>query len=487
MERKDILLIYPEYTYPRKNPPLGLAYLAAYLEQEGFQPLVLDFNVLPLTNQAFKAILHSRPWLLLGVSFMTSQFSEVLRMSGLIKEVLPQTLLVAGGPHPSSIPDRTLQEVPGLDVIVKGEGEITLTELARVVAADHPLDGVAGLYYRVDGTVVNTGERPLIEDINQMPFAAWKYIDVWKYKVFNSGAGSASGSDAPTFALLSSRGCPNPCTFCDSHTIFTRKFRARSAENIFAEVMVLHREYGMVEFDFVDDLITVNKSRVLAFCQLICETGIPFRWMANARVNTVDYEMLKAMKEAGCARVDFGVESGDPKVLKLMRKNITEQQIREAHSISKELGIATGSFTMVGNMGETKESIDMTVALLKDIGEDVMVSIACPYPGTELYRLAKEKGFINTEDWSQYVTSPVYSPGYRPLMRTEYRTEKEILESFYYLHSFFARRKFEQRYGRFFYLSPRFYKKWILEAQNLTSRFGMATSLVSARIKGLFK
>jgi radical SAM superfamily enzyme YgiQ (UPF0313 family) len=478
-KKKDILLIYPAYTYPRKSPPLGLAYLAAYVEQAGFEPHIHDFNIYHINDDDFKELLLSKPWLMIGMSFMTNQFAEALRLSVFIKQILPDTPLVAGGPHPSSIPERTLQELPAVDMIVKGEGEETFKELAKAMMVGDNYDQIHGLYFRENGRIINNKERELIADLDRLPFPAWKYLNLNKYNVFNiSGKG-----DAPVFALLSSRGCPNFCTFCDSHTIFGRKFRPRSAQNIFDEIIYLNKTYGMVEFDFVDDLVTIQKKRILELCELICNSDIPFRWMANARVNTVDRKMLQAMKDAGCIRVDFGVETGDQHVRRLMRKNITDKQIRNAHQIAHDIGMSTGTFAMVGNLGETRNSAKMTVELLKDIGDDVMVSIACPFPGTELYSIAKEKGLINTEDWTRYVTSPTYTPNYRPVMRTEHISEDEILESFYYIHSFFARRKFQRRFGRYFFFNLRFYREWVFEPEGLKRRLKMAVRLVKSRLK----
>ena len=481
MRDPHLLLIYPAYTYPRKSLPLGLAYLAAYLRDAGFKPHVHDFNTLPLTDETFMDLLHSRKWLLVGISFMTNQFGEVSRLSSLIKQGIPDIPLVAGGPHPSSIPERTLQELPALDIIIRGEGEETLKELAEAMNEGRTFGHIPGLCYRAEKVAIRTPDRAFIQDLDRLPFPAWEYFDMTKYNVFHIHG----MQQAPTFALLSSRGCPNFCTFCDSHTIFARKFRARSALNLYEEILYLHQNYSMVNFDFVDDLFTVQKSRVLEFCHLIANNNIPFRWMANARVNTVDREMLQAMKDAGCTRVDFGVESGDPGVRQLMKKNITDQQILNAHITARNVGLATGSFTMVGSEGETRESVRMTVRLLREIADDVMVSIACPFPGTEIYRKAKEKGFLNTEDWTKYVTSPTYKPDYRPVMRTALQSEDEILESFYYLHSFFARRKFQQRFGRLFFLSPRFYREWVFQPNGLMRRFIMALSLIRARAKGM--
>ncbi|RJR14940.1 MAG: radical SAM protein [Nitrospiraceae bacterium] len=322
-KNKDVLLIYPSYSFPRKSPPIGLAYLAAYIEMDGFDPYVVDFNISPMNDDVFSQLLRSKKWLMVGISFMTNQYADASRLSSTIKKILPSVPLIVGGPHPSSIPERTLKDLPAIDIVVKGEGEITLRDLAMALWSDNSIDAIPGICFRKNGTIISNSRRELITDLDALPFPGWKYFDVAKYNIF-----SLTGSkDSPVFALLSSRGCPNFCTFCDSHTIFSRKFNPRSAGNIFHEIMHLHNTYGMMEFDFVDDLVTVNKKRVLELCRLLSDSGIDFRWMANARVNTVDREMLNAMKNAGCTRVDFGVESGDPHVRKVIRKNITNDQI----------------------------------------------------------------------------------------------------------------------------------------------------------------
>jgi len=301
---------------------------------------------------------------------------------------------------------------------------------------------------------------------------------VQEYSVF-------SIEDGDTFALLSSRGCPNYCIFCDSHTIFGRRFRARSAENIFDEIMYLHDNYRMVQFDFVDDQITLKKNRMLKLCGLIKNSKIPFKWMANARVGTIDEKMLRAMKQSGCIRIDVGVESGDPTVRKRMRKGITDGQILSAHRLAKKVGIQIGTFAMVGNLGETMDSVHMTERLLQNIGEDVMVSIPCPFPGTELYQIAKQNGYIRVTDWSHYVTSPTYLQNYQPVMVTDCMDQEEILKAYYYLHSFFVKRKFQIRYGKFFFLNPTFIDEWLFKSNvqgGMLRKTSMLLKLIQARL-----
>ncbi len=475
----NILLIYPRYTYPRKNPPLGLAYLASFVRKEGYNPMIVDLNIDNYSDENISALVREFNPLVTGISFMTNQYGGCLRLAELIKSSQESTCVVAGGPHVSALPEEILNECPSIDVSVIGEGEATFLELVNAVKSGKKnFHHINGLCFRANGEIIRTAARPLIENVESIPFPAWDLIKVEKYSVFSIEEGN-------TFALLSSRGCPNYCIFCDSHTVFGRKFRARSAQHIFSEIEFLHRKYGMTKFDFVDDMITLKKERVLKLCRLLKESGIPFKWMANARVNTIDKEMLREMKECGCIRIDVGVESGDPVVRNIARKGTTNEQIINTHKWAKETGIQIGAFTMVGNLGENMESVKMTAELLKDIGEDVMISIACPFPGTELYRIAREKGYLKITDWSRYVTSPTYLKEYKPVMVTDTMTENGILNAYYYLHSFFVKRKFRARYGKYFLVKPVFMKEWLFKSTDqggLLRKSSMFFNIVKARL-----
>ena len=478
MNRK-ILLIYPKYTYPRKNPPLGLAYLASYIRKDEYNPLIVDLNIVNYSNEELCEIIKKHNPSVIGISFMTNQYGESLMLAKLIKTCLRSTYIVVGGPHVSALPKEILRECPNFDFSVIGEGEITFLELLKALDSDeknfHHIDG---LCFRNHSAIIQTRPRELIEDVDSLPFPAWDLLKAEKYSVFSIENGN-------TFALLSSRGCPMNCIFCDSHTIFGRKFRGRSANNVFSEIEFLNQKYGMTKFDFVDDMITLKKDRVLELCNLIKESGIAFQWMANANVNTLDEEVLRAMKGSGCIRIDVGVETGDPSVRKKARKVVTNEQIINVHKWAKEIGVQIGSFVMVGNLGEGIESVKMTAELLKGIGEDVMISIACPFPGTELYRIARENGYLRITDWSCYVTSPTYMKDYEPIMVTNRMNQKEILNAFYYLHSFFVKKKFQARYGKYFLINPIFLKEWLFKSTNqggLLRKGFMFFSLVKARL-----
>ncbi len=476
---KTVLLVYPKYTYPRKNPPLGLAFLASYIRREGYNPIIIDLNVDDYSDKDFSELVRKYNPLVVGFSFMTNQYGECLRLAELVKSSLKSTYIAVGGPHVSALPEEILQESVEVDFSVIGEGEISFLELLNALGSgERYLKNIDGICYRDNGSIVQTKPRGLIEDVNSLPFPAWDLIRVEAYSVFSIESGNA-------FALLSSRGCPGQCTFCDSNTIFGRKFRARSERNIFSEIEFLHKEYGMKSFDFVDDMITLNKARIIELCKLIKESGIPFKWMANARVNTLDEEMLSVMQESGCIRIDVGVESGDPAVRKIARKRTTNEQIINVHKWAKKVGVQVGAFVMVGNMGESMDSVKMTADLLKDIGEDVMISISCPFPGTDLYKIARENGYLRVKDWSRYTTSPTYLKDYEPVMVTDKMNKEEILNAYYYLHSFFVKKKFQARYGKYFLINPAFMREWLFKSSDqggLLRKASMLFNLFKARI-----
>lgn len=455
-----------------------MAYLAAIVREHGYEPRILDLNVEHYSDKELGDYIKDFKPACIGISFMTNQHGEAVRLASLMKSCDHNVPVIVGGPHVSAIPEEVLSECADVDFAVIGEGEETFSALLdAILSGCTRFDAIDGLCYRDSGRIVCTQQRRLIEQIDALPFPAYDLLKLDRYSVHSITEGKA-------FAILSSRGCPNQCIFCDSHTIFGRTFRGRSAANIFSELEYLHRTYGMTSFDFVDDMITLKRDRVVELCRLIGESGIAFTWMANARVNTLDREMLAAMKKSGCVRIDVGVESGDPRVRARAKKGITDQQIINAHQMAREAGIQVGTFAMVGNLGESMDSVRMTADLLKDISDDVMVSIACPFPGTELYRIARDQGYLRVTDWSRYVTSPTYLDGYEPVMVTDEMNQHQIVDAYYYLHARFAKQKFRARYGKRFFLNPTFLKQVVSGGgmRGFTRRGAMLFRLVKSRM-----
>lgn len=478
----DIALIYPPYTYTRKNPPLGLAYLASALEQIGTSVKILDMSTIGMDYFGLEKELKKLNPKIVGISFMTNQFAEAIKVSEVAKKCNADIKVVVGGPHVSALPKEALS-YNSIDFVSIGEGERTLQELTRQLLNNtNDFKTINGLGFKKDNQIVITEPRKFIEDLDSIPFPAWHLLPVEKYSMLASGADVTK----TVLPIVSSRGCPNQCVFCDSHSIFGRCFRSRSAENILKEIMLLKETYNVTQFDFVDDTITVNRERIKKLCELILENNLEIKWMCNARVNTVDFEILKLMKKAGCVRIDLGVESGDPEVLKTIKKGITIEQIKTAHKMVQEVGIRSNSFVMVGNLDEDLDSVKKTVALVKDFAEDINVAIATPFPGTELYQIAKQNRWLRTTNWEEYVTSPTYFPGYRPIMTTDKMNEEQIMQAFFFVHSRFAKKKFETRYGKHFYFKFYFYSDVLLKIKNwkeFKNKVKLALNLLLTSIK----
>jgi len=474
----DVMLIYPPYSYPRKSPPVGLAYLAAVLEEKGYKVIIIDLSVSSFGLGKLREQLSVEEPRIVGVSFMTNQYREAINIASIAKEACPKALVVAGGPHASVLPVELLQK-SSFDAVAIGEGEATIVDIAEMLSKGATrLEGIKGIVYKSKGDIRANPPREPITDIDSLPFPSWHLLELDKYSILSSGGEARER----VYAILSSRGCPNRCVFCDSHSVFGRRFRGRSAVNIYKEILFLHEKFNARQFDFIDDTFTVDRERVFELCDLIVRNNLGIKWMCNARVNTVDLEMLKAMNQAGCVRIEFGVESGDQEVLEIMKKGITISQIKDAHKMAKEAGLSVGTFAMVGNFGEGWDSVIETEKLLSALGsDDICLSIATPFPGTEMYSRAKREGLLLTEDWSRYVTSPTYLPGYWPVMKTDKMEANEILDAFFYLHSRFFGRKFRTRYGKLFFANPRFYRDMLFGSggiKGLAQRMRMAVQVL---------
>lgn len=479
MSRADVVLVHPTYSFPEKSPPLGLAYLQAYLRRAGIGCRSIDVDANHLSRAATLKAIESMAPSVVGISFMTSQAIEAASLAVQIKACMPHVQVVAGGCHTSALPAESSSN--GFDAAVVSEGEGPLLDIVQRVLSDGRIgEGIANVLLRGQDET-SLARRPLIADLDALPFPDWSDMPPGSY-----GDGIV-GSDitAPLFSVLTSRGCPNDCIFCASNSVFERRFRKRGAESIFAELVELHERYGARLVTFVDDTLTIDRNRIMRLCDLISSSRLEMEWMCNARVNTVDRDMLRAMAEAGCRNICFGVESGDPDVLSRIKKRITLERAREAHEMARMAGISVSTFFMVGNLGETLESIDKTVSLALDISDFPSVAIATPYPGTELLDIVRKNGWLRTTDWSQYVTAPHVLPDYRPVATNGILSEEELMNAYYYVNRKFVHHKLVSKYGRRFYLNGRFYAHEVgarTRAGGLRSVAKIGRKLLSAKL-----
>lgn len=376
-------------------PPLGLAYIAAVLEENGHAVRIIDAQALGISLPQIKREIEKDQPDVVGVTSTTPTVREALSTIRTAKEACPNAITVMGGPHVSFLPTETLQKCEQLDVACVGEGEQTMLELAQTIERRTSLSNVRGIVYRSGDHIVKTPPQPLIDDLDSLPFPARHLLPMDKYTIL--GKKSIIGH------LITSRGCPFNCTFCASSLLFGKRFRGRSPKNVVDEIEQVVSEYNPGSIEFSDDEFTLDRKRAEGICDEIKRRGLSILWACSSRVDTVSRDLLRKMKEAGCFLIYYGVESGCQRILNLMRKGTRIKQVIDAIRWTKEVGIETLASYIIGFPGETKKEIEKTITFAKRLNTDyAQFSLATPYPGTELYDSAKEKSFLLTEDWSQY-------------------------------------------------------------------------------------
>jgi radical SAM superfamily enzyme YgiQ (UPF0313 family) len=433
----SVLLVYPPISkmerygselgvFGGKQIPLGLFSLAAYLRRQGYRVQALDAEARELNASDIVAEIQAGGYRVLGISATTVAFHRALELARIAKDAHPETIVVIGGPHVSSQPEHALQ-FEAFDFAVRNEGEETLDELLHVLAEGGDLGAVPGLIHRRNGQIVVNPRRPSIADLDGLPFPAYDMIPdlkIYSPPPFNY-------QQLPVANVITSRGCPNACTFCEN-TTFGRQLRMRSAASIVSEIELLMRDYGVREISFVDDTFTVKRSRIYEIFELARQRGLHFPWGCMSRVNTVDKELLQYMHERGCWYIGFGVESADENILRVIRKNIQLADVERVVNICHRLGIVTKGFFMIGHPQETVDTMDKTIAFAKRLPlRHVVVTINTPMPGTEQYQHAREYGTLDESDWRQFnCWKPVFVPhGLTPEILLA--KQKQFIREFY--------------------------------------------------------
>ncbi len=442
------------------NPPLGLLYIAAYLEMQGRHKVeVIDAQVEELTTVQLTARIHRAAPDVVGITAMTFTMLDVLETIRVVKDVAPEARVVIGGPHAHLFPIETLK-LPGVDYVVMGEGEYVFSELVNHIDQPSQLRTISGLAFSYEGQIINTGRTAMIQDLDSLPFPARHLVPYQKYS-------SVLAKRTPITTMFTSRGCPFQCAFCDRPHL-GKRFRARSPKNVVDE-MEACTQLGIYEFLIYDDTFTVDKQRVLGICEEIQRRKLKIGWDVRARVDTVTPEMLKAMREAGCERIHYGVEAGTEKILKVLNKHITVEQVRQAFKWTQKVGMEVLAYFMIGAPTETREDILQTIRLSKDLNPDyVHISILTPYPGTRIYFDALEQGVFEKDYWQEFATNP--TPDFRPRYWEEELSTAELIEL-----SNFAYKSF--------YLRPRYALKQLMQVRSV-GEFGRKAR-AALRVLGL--
>jgi len=403
-----ILLVNPSQSgvYGKMNPPdyppMGLAYIGAVLEKAGHGVRIIDISADKISNNYFAGILGDYD--LVGLTATTPTFRSAELLCRLVKEN-SSAITILGGIHATIAPEECAKS-GFIDYVVRGEGEETIAELVTALEKNKEVKKIKGLSFKNKGKVIHTPNRELIKNLDEIPFPARHLFNHQKYTYPDSLLN-------PVMPIMTSRGCPHGCTYCCTKLIFSRRVRFRSAKNVVDEIECLIKRYGVKEIHFWDDNFTLNKQRVFEIRDELKKRKIKlnFAFPNGLRVDQVDEEILRCLKEMGVYSMAFGVESGNQIILDNVKKGTNIAQIEKAYSLAKKLGFETWGFFMLGLPGETEETIKKTISFAKKINPDVAkFHILKPFPGTEVFNELKEKGLITNFNYSDYGihTHPVH-------------------------------------------------------------------------------
>lgn len=377
--------------------PLWLIYAAAVCEKDGFDVSFLDAPATPLDEARSLAWIEEHGGSEAGLFVLDTSTPSIysdIAFGDRLKGLYPQAFVMLVGTHPSALPKETMGSCERVDALARHEFDYIVRDVARALRdGSDPLE-VAGLTYRMgDGEIVSNADYPYIEDLDEIPFAS-EFVK----RHLNHRDYFFAASAYPEIQIFTGRGCPARCAFCVyPQTMHGHGYRVRSVANVIEEVEYIRDNFPDVkEIVIEDDTFTVNKQRTMEFCDEMIARGLSrrFRWLCNARVN-LDYETMKRMKEAGCRLLIPGIESGSQQILNNIRKGTTLEQVRRYVADSKRAGLAVHACYMVGNKGETKETMRQTLELALELNTDTAQFYPLlPFPGTEEWRWYKEAGYI---------------------------------------------------------------------------------------------
>ena len=415
-----VALINPRFRLPidtRTTAHLGLAYLAAVSERRGDEVVIFDCDVEQESVVDF--VQRFRPHIV-GITANTPQVKQAWRTAKAIKEVY-DCPIVLGGPHVSVLPEESCEK-PYVDIVARGEGEDTWIDICNrleryledqpefhIEAFLHPENDVfkdcLGITYKTsDGQIHNHPDRPTIADLDSLPFPAYHLFKMDRYTNLQPATDHVDG--ARSFSIMTSRGCPYRCTFC-SQSIMPIKWRSRSPESVLAEWRHLVEDLGAQEIGVLDDSANIRVKRLEEMANLIIENNlnhVPWIFVNGIRANLASKELLGLLKKAGLKRTAFGVETGDPEIMKTIDKKIDMDTIRQAFANAKAVNLETIGFFIIGLPGETRESMQRTIDFAIELDPVIAnFSMMTPYPGTKVYEIVKRQGRFLINDWEDYV------------------------------------------------------------------------------------
>lgn len=440
MNSKNVLLINPPSRLlykPTKireaatySPVLSLATISAPAISKGYNVKIIDANIIDNLREKIRETLKELLPKYVGITFTTPLYKEMLEIVNWIKNFDSNIIVIAGGAHVSSLPQEALEAAP-IDIAVRGEGDFALLEILE----NEEKKNIKGISYKKEGRIFHNPLREYIKDLDSLPFPAWQLYDIKSYKTTDILA-----RESPSGWLETSRGCPYQCPYCNK-SVFGNFFRAKSPNRVVEEIKYM-LGMGFREIHISDDGFSTDLERAKEICNIIIKKKLKFPWatVTGIRIDRVDRELLRLMKEAGCYRVYYGIESGDQRILDYIHKGITLAQIKNAVQQSREVGLETVGYFMMGLPGESIESMQNTIDFARSLDLDMAkVSITIPLPSTALYDELERGGYFISKDWEKFNVYIVPRGLYR-----HPQLDWDTIEKFY------------KRFYRSFYLNPKF-------------------------------
>ncbi|MDD3421854.1 MAG: radical SAM protein [Methanocellales archaeon] len=394
-------------------PPTGLAYVAAALERDHENEVkIIDMPAERKDITKVKKEIETFKPDMLGVYCATYRVNHANQVINATKEVDASIKTLMGGPHASLLAEDVLKENPNLDAVVCGEGDITVPELANAWEFGE-LAKVKGIAFRENGRIVRNPPRPLIDDLDSIPYPARHLLPMDKYRLFGTFRMAT---------MVSSRGCPYGCHYCSVSAIYGRKWRARSAKNVVDEMEHLCDSYDLDLIMFFDDNFDLDRKRTESICDEITERGLEIPWGYESSIMSTDRHHLKKLREAGCRILSYGIETTSQKSITTMKKDISTREMKEVMDNSKELGMLRIANVILGLPGETREDVMESIDLMKELEPEYpLFFLPTPYPGTKFHETAEKMGMIKELDWSKYTTA-------NPILETQELSLKEVRE-----------------------------------------------------------
>jgi len=437
-----------DVTSPQIRPPLGLLYIAAICEQEGHEVRLLDCMTTSMDHvealpdggiryglsreRMMQSVAEFMPDVV-GISAMFTAFSQdAFDAAQIAKEWNPSLPVIFGGMHASTLPTEVLKD-NNVDVIVLGEGELTIVELLNAIAENKHYSEVKGLAYRGEtGDILFSAPRERIKDLDSLPMPARHLIDMKFYSSVAEHEPDNYIMRHPYTTIYTSRGCPGQCVYCAAHNVWHHRWIARSSEDVLNEIEDLIKTYGIKEIHFLDDNASVNRGRFIDICRGIIDRKLEISWACptGLAIWTLDEEVFKLMKKAGCYKVCFGIESGHPDTQNFIRKKLNLKRAKELIKTASDLGFWIQSTFIIGFPYETREQIEASIDYaLSTYSDFVNFLLLCPYPGTEVYEIMKKENLIPLHSWN-YRNFGCMMSGFRTLCGNTNVTADQLADYF---------------------------------------------------------